>query len=38
MNKRAIFTAASRAEKAADHLHGLQPPAPTQAEGMQEAA
>jgi len=26
-DKRAIFTAASHAQKAADYLHGLQPPA-----------
>ena len=35
--KRAIFTAASHAQKAADYLHGLQPRA-EQAEDMREAA
>jgi antirestriction protein ArdC len=38
-DKRAIFTAASHAQKAADYLHGLQPnAAATEAEDMQEAA
>ena len=38
-DKRAIFTAASHAQKAADYLHGLQPNADTApAEDMQEAA
>ena len=36
-DKRAIFTAASHAQKAADYLHGLQPKA-EQADDMQEAA
>jgi antirestriction protein ArdC len=37
--QRAIFTAASHAQKAADYLHGLQPEsAATEAEDMQEAA
>jgi antirestriction protein ArdC len=36
-DKRAIFTAASHAQKAADYLHGLQPNADTApAEDMQE--
>jgi len=38
-DKRAIFTAASHAQKAADYLHGLQPNADTApAEDLQEAA
>jgi antirestriction protein ArdC len=38
-DKRAIFTAASHAQKAADYLHGLQPQSRSeQADGMQEAA
>jgi antirestriction protein ArdC len=38
-DKRAIFTAASHAQKAADFLHGLQPQADTApAEDLQEAA
>ena len=37
-DKRAIFTAASHAQKAADFLHGLQPNAATQGEDLQEAA
>jgi antirestriction protein ArdC len=38
-DKRAIFTAASHAQKAADFLHGLQPNAETApAEDLQEAA
>jgi len=38
-DKRAIFTAASHAQKAADFLHGLQPHADTApAEELQEAA
>ena len=38
-DKRAIFTAASHAQKAADFLHGLQPQTGTEAaEDMQEAA
>jgi len=38
-DKRAIFTAASHAQKAADFLHGLQPNAAApEAEDMQEAA
>jgi len=38
-DKRAIFTAASHAQKAADYLHGLQPQTgTTEAEDMQEAA
>ena len=38
-HKRAIFTAASHAQKAADYLHGLQPnAAAAEAEDMQEAA
>jgi antirestriction protein ArdC len=38
-DKRAIFTAASHAQKAADYLHGLQPnAAATEAEDLQEAA
>ena len=37
-DKRAIFTAASHAQKAADYLHGLQPNAATSEEEMQEAA
>jgi antirestriction protein ArdC len=38
-DKRAIFTAASHAQKAADYLHGLQPQTSTaSAEDMQEAA
>jgi antirestriction protein ArdC len=36
-DKRAIFTAASHAQKAADYLHGLQPKAAT-GEEMREAA
>ena len=36
-DKRAIFTAASHAQKAADYLHGLQPKAAT-GDAMQEAA
>jgi antirestriction protein ArdC len=37
-DKRAIFTAASHAQKAADYLHGLQPQADTApAEDLQEA-
>jgi antirestriction protein ArdC len=36
-DKRAIFTAASHAQKAADYLHSLQPKAAT-ADAMQEAA
>jgi antirestriction protein ArdC len=35
-DKRAIFTAASHAQKAADYLHGLQPQADTEAEERQE--
>ena len=38
-DKRAIFTAASHAQKAADYLHGLQPQTDTAtADAMQEAA
>jgi antirestriction protein ArdC len=38
-DKRAIFTAASHAQKAADYLHSLQPAsAATSEEEMQEAA
>ncbi len=38
-DKRAIFTAASHAQKAADYLHGLQPQTGTAtADAMQEAA
>jgi antirestriction protein ArdC len=38
-DKRAIFTAASHAQKAADYLHGLQPnPDTASAEDLQEAA
>ena len=38
-DKRAIFTAASHAQKAADYLHGLQPQtATTPADDMQDAA
>ncbi len=38
-DKRAIFTAASRAQKAADYLHGLQPQTGTApAEDTREAA
>jgi antirestriction protein ArdC len=38
-DKRAIFTAASHAQKAADYLHGLQPNADTaSAAPMREAA
>ncbi len=38
-DKRAIFTAASHAQKAADYLHRLQPDADTApAEDLQEAA
>ena len=38
-DKRAIFTAASHAQKAADYLHGLQPQTGTEpAENMQDAA
>jgi antirestriction protein ArdC len=36
-DKRAIFTAASQAQKAADYLHGLQPKAAT-GDDMREAA
>jgi len=36
-DKRAIFTAASHAQKAADYLHGLQPKAAT-GDDMREAA
>jgi len=37
-DKRAIFTAAAHAERAAAFLHGLQPRADTQADHEQEAA
>ena len=38
-DKRAIFTAASHAQKAADYLHGLQPQTGTMpAEEMEDAA
>jgi len=36
-DKRAIFTAASHAQKAADYLHSLQPQAAT-GDAMQQAA
>jgi antirestriction protein ArdC len=35
-DKRAIFTAASHAQKAADYLHGLQPQTGTEVEERQE--
>ena len=39
LDKRAIFTAASHAQKAADYLHGLQPKADTAiGDDMREAA
>jgi len=37
-DKRAIFTAASHAQKAADYLRGLEPQTGTEAQDMQEAA
>jgi antirestriction protein ArdC len=37
-DKRAIFTAASHAQKAADYLHGLQPQTGTASAAMQAAA
>jgi antirestriction protein ArdC len=37
-DKRAIFTAASHAQRAADFLHGLQKPSSQDANGQADAA